>query len=267
MKNLKLIFSLAAFAIAFIFCACKKQTSNKNNTLHGTIVNVANQQYKLQGTTNAEMTRLATDINATASTLSITKNLNNGAVDIADQLGATNFGGITPPSVSIKVNGAPYRQAAAGGWYQENQLFKTYYGKQIQLTTINEGAENNYTFYSPKEMQATKLGVGNSVSIARVGNTLRWTPDAQNLSGKIVISYKTFTDDFLGDRLNPYSGENIITDDDGAFEIDDLLADPKVKRIYIKIGRGNGISVKFPGHTNPTFFNIKSIDHHEYLVN
>jgi hypothetical protein len=262
----KIIYSTAiSFAvITAALIACTKSEKKSDNT--DNLYEVSGIKFEAIDINTPLFAAVEADIKSSASVLGLNENPNYGAINSSDA-STVDLGGSTQVGARISINNEVYSASSNGGWSQSSISLKSHFGKILAIKTLTNSGTNSYSLYSPAVIKVAKLGATiNSLEIPRTGNLLNWNKDASNPFGAIVISYKCFTDDKIGERFSPIASGNLIVKDDGSYSIDDIIKDSKIKRIYLKFSRGCGSKVYFAGSENGVFFNVKSIDHHEYLV-
>ena len=127
---------------------------------------------------------------------------------------------------------------------------------------INSGSTvlTESDIYVPKAHLASKLGEEGGAVIGRTGNNLTWTPDNNNVSGKIILFYHLYSDD--GKTELDVDAE--LLDDDGSFSLDNIISNTNIKKIGFTLISGNTVSTTCNG--KKILFHIDTRDHHNYMI-
>jgi hypothetical protein len=267
MKNLitGTVIFLTVGAITLVACNKDKDLNSVNNE-QDTFVPLLKRSYDLEGSLNTEATRVAFQLRNADYNLAINATSNYGTYP-ANLQSAVIFGGFTQQELNLSINNYTYNAADNGGWFRPGAEFSTFYDKDLTIKMWNDNGPSIETVtHFPKLISFKKLGVANDLNINRIGNNLVWEKDIANTTGKVVLSYKCYSNETLGEIVGQLSTGVIVLDDNGSYNIDHLLSNKEIKRVELELGRGNGTSFDDSEKGN-TFFNIKSSDFHEYIVN
>jgi hypothetical protein len=219
---------------------------------------------RIIGPTNNEILRIYEDIYDHEDNITVVDNPNFGSFSSSPQYDIF-IGGSSQNGVQLKINGTPYEPLPAGNFLKQSLEFKSYYGTNVNFELSKNGISiENKTIYIPEQALAMKLSDSNSVEINRTGNMLSWNVDQNNLSQKVILHYSLYNNqDFISNQ-GLIDSDFKLLEDNGSFNIDNLISNNQVKRIAFKLVRGNGFSADIEGIK--TFINIRSVDHHEYTI-
>ncbi len=213
---------------------------------------------------NSETQRIYEDIQDPKYTVAIIDNPNYGKFSNSPQYDVF-IGGKSKPSVSVKLNNVTYNARPDGQWLTQGLEFKNYFNKDVSVTIKDGEAIANFVIHVPKPALVNKLGAAGSLAISRRGNTLTWSADPNNLSGKVALHYTTYNNNAIGSEEGVIKRDILLLNDNGSFNLDDIISNTAVKKIYFRLVTGNTASVKFAGEK--LLFHISSFDHHEYTIN
>lgn len=271
MKNFKLIILSMVF---LIISACNETESIVGQT-DVSVNQLENYNFeglvwddfvqRIVGEENAELLRMFNDVSDFEREISIVDNPNFGTFSSSPQYDIF-IGGKSAPDVSVSFDGNTYNANPSNGTFLKQGVeFKDYYGKNVNVEVVQAGSTlHNNTIYIPEALLCSKLGSQNSQNISRTGNTISWNSDANNTAGKILIEYSLFDNDEVGSAVGQLERDFLIVDDNGSYNIDHLFSDAQIRRVVIRFIRGNGFSI--PINNEKTLITVRSVDHHEYIV-
>jgi hypothetical protein len=265
MKKILLYTSIAT--VIFLLNACDKKGQT---TLSGNSVNQnESARFAVPEAANSEAKRIYNDMVDNDYTFGIIDNTNYGTYhpDLASHI---MFSGKTEPSddISVELNDETYSPKTNGQWLKTGIVFKNYIGVTVNVK-IKSGStllsEND--IYVPSGHLASRLTLTSSEDpcknggeINRTGNTLNWTPDPANTSGYVLLKYSLCD---IGDHNLDLDAEAVL--DNGSYNIDHLLTNTSVKKIFFSLVSGNTSSAITPTG-NKISFCIATFDHHTYYV-
>jgi hypothetical protein len=254
--SVKVVLCLLSSVIIFYSC-----TKEKNIT-------ATHEPYKLLNWLNtagfnSHANAIANAIEGHTQEVSIMDNPNFGAPTTS-----TNdiyFSGKSNKGVSININGDKYTASADGQWmHNARTKLSDYFDKDLTITISKVDNTETYRLHQPQKINATNLLVNNSAEIMRAGTIIHWNADAKNTSQKVLLSYTLYDNAEYMSGVGAIKTQSEIIDDDGEFNLDNILADAKVKRIAFQLVRGNAVS--FMDGDDKMLFHISCVDHHEYVV-
>lgn len=269
MKINNLILAILVFSFA-MGCQEKNDQLEKNNK-GNKIFSFISEDFdyddlleRIIGPTNNEILRLYEDVFDYEDNITVVDNPNFGSYSSSPQYDIF-IGGSSQNGVLLKINGTPYEPLPAGNFLKQSLEFKSYYGTNVNFELSKNGIViDNKTLYIPDQALALKLSDSNTVMINRTGNMLSWNADINNPCQKVILYYSLYSNhDFISNQ-GLIGTDFKLLEDNGSFNLDNLISNNQVKRIAFKLVRGNGFSVDIEG--TKTFINIRSVDHHEYNI-
>ena len=253
----KIIISLTAIVI---IGACKKEVQTQAQKVlpsFSTIISVV----VLPPDANEEVKRIAEAVYNPDFTFGLTDNPNYGSFSSTPQYDIF-MSGSTPPTIGLKLDGTAIHQDN-GQWLQQSIDFKNYYGKAVDVEITNNSVSvYSGTVYVPKPAKAPLLNA--DLKISRTGNMLTWEVDPDNPANKIALAYSLYSTSGLNDMTGEVDRGVLLIDNNGSFNIDALLLNTEVKKIYFRLVSGNAIAVDVDGQK--VLFTIKTYDHHIYMI-
>ncbi|MEZ4978964.1 MAG: hypothetical protein R2772_06680 [Chitinophagales bacterium] len=210
--------TIIATVITFMFISCNKENPFSNTDL----------EYE------SDATREYIDIlTNTDRTLVIS---NGAGGNVEPVFSGTHYN----EDVYYIFNGNEYRPDENGDFFVYSNDFTPYYGTTKEFSIFIDGVEHKKNVYVPKPLQINEEVLS---PISKTGNMITWEKDENNKAGVLINYALKDNSSFCGEPLLEGS---LITEDDGAFDFDKIIAkmpDTKVVDFYIQ--RGNLIPFKY----------------------
>ena len=271
MKTYILSSAVAGLIISLTFSSCSKDAKSTTNGdgKSENPVNVHSQRtlgdYEIPAGSSPELQRIYDDVLDADYEVAIIDNVNFGKSSSTPENDIILSGKtLSSDNISIVLNNTSYspRSGTDGQWWvQGDNSLRNYIDADVNVRIESAGAVlKDATIHVPKSHVATKLGDARSLTIGRTGNTLRWTPDGANSTGKVILQYFLYSDD--ENALIEVDGR--LLDDNGSYNIDDIIAPTSVQKIFFKLISGNTVSANVNG--KKLVFYITTMDQHEYFI-
>jgi hypothetical protein len=246
MKNISILTGLALLSLA-----CSKETiENVNNDFSQQLnkLAIAASNYQLSPQSQA----IADDMTEADLEFCVIHTSNYG------ETVAIKAGGVVPNESSVKINGlslTPYSNRS----YLNNDMPITWYNGTVTLT--DPSSNILASIHAPKVIQASFLG--SKVLDVSKPQIMTWQYDDTNPSGQVAVYIRYYKTE-VGNTPPFTSKLYIVNDIEEEFDILTDLPD-EVKKLNISITRGNAVNFT-NGSTEKVFFNVRSTDHHEYIL-
>lgn len=171
---------------------------------------------------------------------------------------AIKAGGVVPNESSVSINGTtltPYSNRS----YLNNDMPITWFDGSVILS--DPSSNTLASIHAPKIIQADFLG--SKILDVSEPQILTWDYDDTNPTGQVAVFIRYY-DSSSG--INPPMSSKlfIVSDIDEAFDITTNLP-LGTERINVNLTRGNAVNF-VNGTSEKVFFNVRSSDHHEYIV-
>jgi hypothetical protein len=206
---------------------------------------------------------IANHVEGHTQEVSIMDNPNYGAYSSTPE-NDIYFSGFSGNTLAITINGTKFAARDNGQWLRKDSKLKTYFGQNLDVQLTDGANSKSYSFYQPTQMLVTKLGQPNSLDINRTGNVISWNKDAQNTSGKVLLYYSTYNNEEYMSNEGQIDRNFVVLDDNGTWNLDQLISNSTVRRIKLQFVRGNAVSLM--SGDEKVLFHMSSVDHHEYIV-
>lgn len=171
---------------------------------------------------------------------------------------AIKAGGVVPNESSVTLNGLTLTPYSNRSYLNHDMPINWFNG----TVTLSDPSSNVLaSIHAPKIIQANFLG--SKILDASVPQELTWVYDDSNPTGQVAV-YIRYYDSEIG-QTPPFTSKlYIVNDKDEAFDLTSNLPAGTVK-INVSLTRGNAVNF-VNGSTEEVFFNVRSSDHHEYIL-
>jgi hypothetical protein len=268
-KTVKIVaVATALFGMVSIgFIACSKKGNNPmTNTTGNSALREGYSLFSWLSTSglNQNAIDLANHVDGHTQEVSIMDNPNYGSFSPSPE-NDIYFSGQSNSNLSISIDGFKYSARDDGQWLRHDSKLKTYFGKNLSVKISDGSSTNTYSIYQPTQMRVVKLGQANSLNIARTGNNITWNADPLNSAGKVILYYSTYSNAEYMSNEGLVDRNFVILEDNGQWNLDNLITDQSIRRIKLQFVRGNAVSLL--SGEEKVLFHISSVDHHEYIIN
>lgn len=246
MKNFLIVASIAIFSLS-----CAKETIENAQTEFNQQLSklaIAASNYQLTPQSQA----IADDMTEAQLEFCVIHSSNYG------ETVAIKAGGVVPNESSVKINGlslSPYANRS----YLNNDMPISWFDGTVNLSDPNSNILAS--LHAPKIIQVSFLG--SKILDSSKPQIINWQFDDSNPTGQVAIFIRYYSSD-VGQSPPFYSKLFIVNDIDEKFDILQNLPEG-AKKLNISITRGNAVNF-VNGSSEKVFFNVRSTDHHEYIL-
>ena len=183
----------------------------------------------------------------------------------------TKVNGMVPADYSIEIDKQTIKPDGVGQregmFLYSNNNYLDYFGRTISFKLQDSKNSTEYEIYVPKPLSVSPIflyeGEYATMNINRTGNNMEWEADP-NSSG-ILLKYKLFDKEVFTEDANLLDFGYKIIDDNGNYNIDDLLTDTDVKVVNLTFIRANAVNFVTKDDKN-VMFSFQAIDSHYYII-
>lgn len=252
-------------AVSSLIGSCAKVADKTNNNSTNNSLSSLISGFVLPEDANDEVHRIFSDIQSPDYEVAIIDNPNFGKYSQTPEYDII-MGGASDNNISISLNGTEYVSQTDGQWTKQDISLKNYYNKNVDIVFKQEGNKaQKSTIYVPKPAVFEQLSPIGSQSITRSGNQLKWESDINSTTQKVVLYYQTYSNDEPGNETGVISKGIELLNDNGSYNIDHLVSNSNVKKIYLKLISGNAFAFTTSNNKKLLFY-ISTHDHHEYML-